>query len=207
MEMPTSQQINLYQPALRPARVPLSAATVARITLVFALGLVAISIYQHRQVEDLEDRLSALERLRDTTQSRILALSEVVAGRGRDAGLADAIQARREDLVRKQWVLNELTGVGKATVQGFSGLLEGLARQRVEGLWIDAVQVRDGGRDLALTGSARSAELVPVLLQRLGGEPAFARRAFRSLIVERPEAEPRRVDFALRTRPEPEDGP
>ena len=82
---------------------------------------------------------------------------------------------------------------------GMSVYLAGLARRRLDGLWLTGVQIAKGGAELQIKGSALDPELVPRLVQRLSAEAEFQGRKFRTLTIERPESDPKRVDFLLRT--------
>jgi Tfp pilus assembly protein PilN len=99
---------------------------------------------------------------------RIAALTDEV---GRAVKLADALGAG---------------GFGNAA--GMSGYLIGLARQRIEGLWLTRIDIREGGDAINLSGRSITAEQVPQYLQRLSAEQAFKGRTFGGLAVQKDDA-------------------
>lgn len=83
---------------------------------------------------------------------------------------------------------------------GFSSFFGGLARNTLDGLWLNNVGVAAGGAELRLEGQATAPELIPRLLQSLSAEPAFAGRSFREVLFERQEHDSGAVvEFQLRS--------
>ena len=115
------------------------------------------------------------------------------------ARLADEITrltraiGEREELVK---VLSDRLDISQ---NGLARFLEGLARQRVDGLWLTGVSVADGGRDIVIKGQALQPQLIPVLVQRLADEASFEGVKFRELRMHRPDGNAGRIEFELRT--------
>nr|WP_242467993.1 PilN domain-containing protein [Halorhodospira neutriphila] len=80
--------------------------------------------------------------------------------------------------------------------QGFSPILEGLARQRVARLWLTDFTV--GAERLRLHGRATHPRLVPRFLDALAREPAFSGTRFADFRMQRLDAEGH-VEFRIAT--------
>ena len=81
--------------------------------------------------------------------------------------------------------------------RGFSRHFAGLARQRIDGLWLTRVVVSDSR--IALAGATEAGELVPRYLSRLGDERAFAGTEFRRLELTRSDDGQGPVEFVVST--------
>ena len=68
---------------------------------------------------------------------------------------------------------------GVSAGDGFGQYLSGLARQRVEGVWLTKVAVHASSGDMVLEGRALSAERVPAYLGQLRRDTVFAGRSRR----------------------------
>ncbi len=194
-----SQQINLYQPMFRKQKQIFSATTIVEIAGVFVLGLLIIYGFARYQVSALEDQIAGLEAQRATAMSQLQSLStQQSAPRSRllASELADAEAAHQQK--QSQMQAFETRRIGNT--RGFSPHLSGLARQRVDGLWLTHVLIRDGGVELA--GATEAGELLPRYLARLGREQAFAGTEFASLELHRGLTEAEPIAFKVATAPE-----
>lgn len=176
-----TQQINLYQPLFRKPRVLLSAAAIAQMTALALLILLAVYGFglwrQHQQAVEIA-RLEA--RQQRTTQQ----LAELVALRlpaVPDPGAERQVQHLAQVYDRKQLLMTVLRDHIHGNTGGFGDYLEGLARQRVDDLWLTEVQIGAGGQRLSLSGLSLSPEQVPRLLARLREAPAFQGKVFQTL--------------------------
>ncbi len=192
------QQVNLYQPIFRRERRVFSAVTIAQAAALVVAGLALMYGYARAQLAQLETERARLEAQVAERAARVERLARQYPPRRRDEALARRVAALERELEAKRELAEGLEGGRFGNAQGLSPYLEALARRRVNGLWLRTVAVGDGGAALLLEGSALDARLVPRLVQALGREPAYAGRAFERLVIERPRAAPRRVDFRLR---------
>ncbi len=194
------QQIDLYHPTLRRRRAVFSARSMARGLGFACLGLMAIYAYPAWQVTRLEAHTEALETQREAALERLVQLEELVPRREPSRLLASEVERLAGEVARRGELLETFRQRIDGERAGFSEHLAGLARQRVEGLWLTDLAVRDSGSSLEIGGSALRPELVPILVQRLAGEPVFEGASFGHLILEREVEEGTRIDFRLRTR-------
>ncbi len=194
-----NQQINLYLPIFRGARQPLSAQT-----LLYALAGVAVVLmlyygYDSWSLGPLKKELASAQQQHSEALKQLEVLGQQAQANQKDAALEQEVARLSAERDAKQQVFNKLTGGGLGNTRGFSAQIEGLARRRVEGVWLTNIAISQGGASFALNGGTLAPELVPVLLQALGKEPVFKGVEFKTLLMERSEQEPGRVNFTLRT--------
>ncbi len=196
------QEINLLQDDLRPAADWLSGR---RAGLVLAVLAVLAVLYSALNFMDFLASRAALEQARAELARLDQALADArvkYPPQARDAHLAERVARLAQEVAHKRRVLDTLSGRTFGNTRGFAGHLAGLARQRLEGVWLTGVAIRRGGTEISLTGASLDPELVPRLLQRLSREQAFAGTEFRRFLMERSEELKGAVRFRLTTRGE-----
>lgn len=177
------QQINLYDPILRQPRPVFSAAASAQgLTLVF-LGLVLFQVYAQWRVSSLAANVEDLRNARTVAEKRYEALQARTPRKTPDPGLDGRIASLTGEVARATKLADALGAGGFGNASGMSGYLVGLARQRIEGLWLTSIDIREGGNAISLAGRSTSAEQVPQYLQKLSGEQAFKGRTFGGLAL------------------------
>lgn len=199
------QQINLYQAEFRKQRQLFTARNLALAIVLLGAGLLAYYGIALREVAGLSERLALQERQRDEALARLEQLRAALPARAKSVELEQEVERLRAELQARQQVASLLGDKVSGNVEGFVEHLSGLARQKPSSLWLTKVVIGKGGTDLLLTGSALQPEQVPRYLQRLSQEKVFMGAEFRRFEIARPEKEPNRVDFLVRTTPEPEE--
>jgi hypothetical protein len=176
-----TQYINLYAASLREKRTFPSASQVAlacllAIAAVFAWSRVAASRADElaRQVQALDVRLAA-------ERQRVAALGQALGARKTGTAAEAELGAEQARLARRREVLALLEGGAIGATGGFSDVLRGFARQSMQGLWLTGFDVAAGGAELAISGRATDAELVPKYIRRLNAEKVFQGRSFAAL--------------------------
>ncbi len=179
------QEVNLYQPLFQRAPALLSMGTSVIIVALLALALLGIHGYDLWQHGQRQAELAALES-RHQRAAELLAQATAA-----DPGSALAVEAEIEALRQlrsgKERLLTAMTSLKLGNARGFTEFLSGLARQRVDGLWLTGVRIDHGGERLTLKGQSLAPEGLPRLLARLGRESAFRGRTFRTLDADRHE--------------------
>ena len=82
----------------------------------------------------------------------------------------------------------------------FSSLLSGLARQDLEGIWLERIDFSEAGESIELVGRTLRAADVPTFLRRLREEPVFAGRKFRTFEIDRGTSDAPGLRFRVATR-------
>jgi len=75
--------------------------------------------------------------------------------------------------------------------------LDGLARYRHPGVWLQRIALLHGGHEVELVGTAIKPEQVPEYLQLLGDKEIFAGKVFNHLQLSRLDDSAEQVEFTL----------
>jgi len=157
---------------------------IAAAVAVFSCGHFAL---ESDRLASERELLGRLEAERGAVESRIVG-SRALRMEGSDgvdpAAEIEALRARRAARLR---ILRDIGNDGSASASPFSSLLDGLARQDIDEVWLERIELSEGGNTLTLHGRTLRAEDVPRFLRGLGNEPGFADRRFRTLEIERPD--------------------
>ena len=193
-----SQQVNLYQPILRAQPKVFSALTIMQFGGLLLLGLSLIYGYARWQDAKLSRDVIALQAQQDAMLKRIEDFNTRFPIKQKSPDLERQLTSLVADRSGKARALDVLSGGVYGNTKGFSGYLEGLARQHLEGVWLTGVTISDGGEHLGLTGSTVDAQRVPRYLQQLSAEQAYKGREFKTFQMQR-GAVPAHIDFTLNT--------
>lgn len=179
------QQVNLYQPIFRKQKKVFSALALAQAVVLVIVALAGIYAYSRWQLVALDNALASAQGQRTETQARLAEIQRTTPPRARDQRLVRAVEdlQAQNELKRRSLAMLE-ADLGTARV-GFVGQLEGLARQKVDGVWLTHLAFSDGGNGIGLAGNAVAPELVPRYLQRLSAEESFTGTQFRTFLLER----------------------
>ena len=184
------QQVNLLSDDLSPRQETLVASQFLVVWAGFAGLLVAASLWQGLSLWSLYDEKTAtaqeVQTLRSRNAEQRVASAEPVDLKSKVAELA-AAQAEQQQLLT-------LLRAEQETL-GFAAYLESLAAARVDGLWLDNIQIRHGERrHVRLSGLAQDPLHIPELLLNMSEEAPFAGQRFEQLELE---AEGDLVEFAI----------
>lgn len=201
-----TQQINLYQPILRRQRKVFSAGTIGVLLLGFMFLMALLWGVDRWQLQQLRENLVQTQAQERATTQQIVELSRTLSTRTEQPELRRTVEAKRREARLKRELLDRISGSELGETAGFSGALEGLGRQRLQGLWLTHIELTDGGREIRLHGNSQDAALVPRFIQQLSAEQSFRGRGFRQLRMERSERLRNTVEFKLATRVADEEG-
>jgi hypothetical protein len=115
----------------------------------------------------------------------------------RAAGLSDLEALSQEDLDArvtaltaaldsKTRALQELQAESSARNASFAARLEGLARQHVNGVWLDHLTLGWTSNALSISGTTLSPTLVPQYLRNLAVDPALRGAQIDEFVIEQP---------------------
>lgn len=191
------QQVNLLAPMYRKQRALFSARVSIGICLLVGVALALIYFATVWRNSMVARELAALQETRDTATRRVNDLAAQLQGNQADPALEAGIATLTAERDRKAQALAALSLREASGTEGFSPQFIGLARQRINGLWLTRIEV--SGAQLALTGVTVSEELLPRYLRQLGSETVFAGTAFQQAMLQR-TGEGDELRFELRTR-------
>lgn len=203
------QQVNLYQPILRRQKTVFSGVTMLQLLGLVSLIMLALFSFNRWQLGELRDERARLQAQEQELAAHVMDVSRNLQARPESRELRRQLETAQREAMLKQRLVDLMDTAPTTTHTGFSEAFAALARQRVEGLWLTAVELdRDSAtRNVTLRGLASRAELVPQLVQQLGQEPVFNGLRFRQMRVYRPEPDDgNALAFILSTRlPEEKD--
>ncbi|HEX6929658.1 MAG TPA: hypothetical protein VF267_10430 [Gammaproteobacteria bacterium] len=203
-----SQQVNLYQPILRREKKVFSASTMLQTLGALSLVMLAIFAVSRWQLEELQNERARLQAQERELVEKVTTVSRELDVRPESRELRRQVELARRELAMKQRLAALMQDRPVSESGGFADAFEGLARRRVNGLWLTGIELQQNEqqRNVVLRGRTARAELVPELVQQLGGEPAFQGLRFQHLRVYQPEAGPANtLAFELATRLPKED--
>lgn len=187
-----SQQINLFDPALRPRRSPLTAGTMVVAIALLLAGM--IGVYQFARKD-----LARAEALRDGADSKAVALrAQLASGASqsrRDSGkaLQDEIALVEARLKGWQGLRERLGGAGIGSTEGHAAFLEALAREHADGVWLTSVAIGGAGGGFTLQGRVLRPELLPGYIRLLSREQALRGRRIGDMKIIQSRQDPSRT--------------
>lgn len=195
-----SQQINLYQPIFRTTRKIFSAVTIAQTAGIFIVGLLLIYGISSWHVARLGNDIAGLDAQRQAAMAQLQSLSVQTVPAPRSRLVEDQLREAEIEVAQKERLLVAFQTRRFGETRGFSRHFTALARERLDGLWLTRVVIRDGG--IALAGAAEAGELVPRYLARIGRDSAFAGTEFPYLQLTRGDQRGAPVEFSVTTAAE-----
>ena len=194
------QQVNLYQPMFRKQKKIFSALTMLQSLAVVLVGFVLFYVYASWNVDNLRKEVANHSNMQQAALAKISSLNERYPIRKKSKLLETKIAGLEAELQAKQALLKVLSDTTLGNTTGFSEHFSGIARQRIQGMWLRGLQLSEGGTQVGIIGSALEPQLVPQFIRKLGKEQAFAGAEFRTFQMQRSKEDVARVDFILQSQ-------
>jgi hypothetical protein len=185
-----SQQINLFNPALRPKNELLTAGTMAKAALLFVVVLGAYGSHLNQQTSKLKQQRDELLKQAQTGQGTMVQVARQFPARQPSKALQDEIVATEDKLHEREKVFAVLKSGSIGKNGGFSGLMQAFARQNVNGLWLIGFSANGAGDQMRINGRALAPDMIPEYLGKLSAEQSLRGREFTGLQVTQPKQEP-----------------
>ncbi len=194
-----TQQVNLHQASLNWEDNALPASLVLQVVGAAVGVLVLVYLVTWFRASSVTGELDHQVTSMQELNLKLADYSERIGHRMEDGVLSSRVVALREQLEAKKRLLEALSNRSEGNSDGFSPHLAGLARRTVDGVWLRSIKISKGGQAITLVGSTLDAESVPVLLQELGNEVAFAGRDFQTFKLDQSNIREGAVDFVIAT--------
>jgi len=191
------QQINLYQPSFRQVRQFVSIGVMVSSVVLFLLLFAGYYGYISWQLQQQTARVQLIETRVAEQQQRVAEMEKQFPVRTKSALLEKQLAAFEQTRAGKQQILNMLNSGVVGNNDGFSAYLEGMARRRIDNLWLSNIVINGGGERMRIEGSTLKADLLPKYIQQLSMESAFSGREFAIFSMSRSGKGNKQIDFSL----------
>ena len=180
------QQINLYQPQYRPQSQLLPAGIMLRGTGILLLAMLLMyGLAQHR-LGNITQELEIMAHQETAAIDRLQNIGPLITSVTGETNWAEQLDDSLRLLAERQAVLELIQGSTFGETQGFSRHLRALARQDIDGIWLTHIVLSGLGDKTRLEGRAIRAELIPLYVQDLTAETAFAAQRFNRFQIDNP---------------------
>jgi hypothetical protein len=205
-----SQQINLFNPAFLKQRRIFSLLTMVQgmgLILIFAVLVYAFALYQVSGLNELS--VQSAERVK-LEQDRLLEYSAAYSPGQVNQQLKDELQQWGKKVEESDLLVERLRSGSVGNTSGFSEYLRAFSRQIVPDLWLTSFKVTGDAASIRLSGRVSNPALVPVYIQKLGGESIMQGKNFANLQMQSPKTDvkggaPHYLEFTLYSLPDSEE--
>jgi len=192
------QQINLYQPIFRKEKKVFSAQAMVEVTVIVLLLLIVVYGVGMWNTSRLESGVSSMETTIKQHLANLEKLKKEFPQKAKDKLLATRITQLQQAVTQKRKIIEALAGGGiHGNKTGFSRLLTGFARLHMTGVWLQQLDIGQGGAHLNIAGKAISPDIVPEYIQGLSKDPAFRGRRFEVFKLTGASKEDSSIRFVL----------
>ena len=198
--MSNFQQVNLYRDELRTRKLKYSALILVQLCIFLIVVFSVVSAFKFFQLQQQQKSFSANQSKQKIVMRELSKLQNELTKQVKDRTLIKKINQKSTELANKQKVLGILSQDEFGNTNGFVEHVSGLARQRMNGLWLTKIRIAAGGTDVALRGTTSKPTLLPKYLQRLSAEKIFVGTEFQSLLMSRQEKKKQWLDFSLQNK-------
>lgn len=180
------QQINLYRPEFRPETNTFQSAFMFQAAGVLGLMLILIYAFARQGVTGVDEEIDIVARQEAAAIERLENVRPLIASVTGEQSWSAQLEEATRTLAERQAVLALIQGTTLGDTRGFSRHLRALSRQDVDGIWITHLVLSALGDKTRIDGRAIRAELIPLYVQNLTDEPAFAQQRFHQFQIDNP---------------------
>jgi len=179
------QKINLYLPRFQPAKLSsevkvLCASTLVSLLALFSLSAIIFSVNNSIKSEIVEVR----EEKEDLDKALTRAISKIPNAVA-DSNLINRIAREKIVLIKKEQVRDYLyqDRIGKG--ENFTNLVDQLAKQSVQGIWLSKFEILNKGKDIQLFGYVKTPNEISKYIEMLGTQEAYRGRNFQQIKIKK----------------------
>lgn len=184
-----TQQINLYDPRLRPRRELATARNLGLGAVALLVLTTALALYLSGEAARTTAAHTALQAEVQAEQERVQALTKVNAERRVSPDLAAEMVNTKALLATREAVMEVLDSGRLGNVSGFSETMYGFARLASSDVWLTGFSLSAGGENIEIRGRMLDPAKLPAYVQRLSKEAVFHGRRFAALDMRSVEPE------------------
>lgn len=184
-----TQQINLYDPRLRPRRELATARNLGLGAAALLVLTTALALYLSSEAARTTAAHRALQSEVQAEQERVQMLTKANAERRVSPDLAAEMANTKALLATREEVMEVLDSGRLGNTSGFSETMYGFARLATSDVWLTGFSVSAGGENIEIRGRMLDPAKLPAYVQRLSKEPVFHGRRFAALDMRSVEPE------------------
>jgi Tfp pilus assembly protein PilN len=175
--------INLYLPRFQPPQLSQEILLLIRTCLITFFGLVCIStgllVFQVYS----SGHLAKLEQEQQKLSNELKTLISQFPNTSIDKNLQLNLEREKKLLAKQKRVVGFLRQDSISARSSFTPLVEQLSQQNVSGIWLSKIEILNQGKDIQLSGFAKTPEKVSRYITTLGSKNAYRGRAFKYINV------------------------
>lgn len=180
------QQINLYTAEFRPETNAFQSMFMFQAVGILVFSLLCISLYARHEVNGVDREIELVGQLEAAAIERLQSVGPLIASITGERTWAEQLEEATRTLGERQAVLNLIRSTSLGDTDGFSGQLEALARQDIDGIWLTRIVLAGRNRSTRIEGRTYRAELIPAYVQSLTDEAAFSDLRFHRFQIDSP---------------------
>tara|TARA_B110000438_G_C15744944_1_gene620265 strand:- start:104 stop:754 length:651 start_codon:yes stop_codon:yes gene_type:complete len=181
--LPVKHSINLYLPQFRPPQLSPEIMRLLKTCLMTLVGLtlVLVSLFSFQMYSS--GQVALLEQEQEKLSSELTILIAQFPNMSIDRNLQENIEREKKLLAKKKRVVSFLRQDSISARSSFTPLVEQLSQQNVSGIWLSKVEILNQGKDIQLSGFAKTPDKVSRYITTLGTKDAYKGRAFKQINV------------------------
>lgn len=175
--------INLYLPRFQPPQLSREIVLLIKVCLITFIGLVGISAGLLVFQTYFSGHLAELEKEQQILRRELKAHISQLPNMSIDKNLHANLEREKKLLAKKKRVVSFLRQDSISARSSFTPLVEQLSQQNVSGVWLSKIEITNQGKDIQLSGFAKTPEKVSRYITTLGSKNAYQGRAFEYINV------------------------
>jgi Tfp pilus assembly protein PilN len=181
--LPVKHSINLYLPRFRPPQLSPEILLLIKSCLITLIGLVAVAIALLAFQFYSTGQIAELERERKVLDLELATLIAKFPNTSINKNLQASLEREKKLLAKQKRVISFLRQDSISARSSFTPLIEQLSQQDVSGIWLSEIEILGQGKDIQLSGFAKTPEKVSRYITSLGSKDAYRGRSFRQINI------------------------
>jgi Tfp pilus assembly protein PilN len=181
--LPVKHSIKLYLPRFRPPQLSPEILLLIKSCLITLIGLVAVAIALLAFQFYSTGQIAVLERERKILDLELATLIAKFPNTSINKNLQASLEREKKLLAKQKRVISFLRQDSISARSSFTPLIEQLSQQDVSGIWLSEIEILGQGKDIQLSGFAKTPEKVSRYITSLGSKDAYRGRSFRQINI------------------------
>ena len=197
MAVDSLQQINLLPEQYIPKQVPLSTQQIIQYMVFLTFFFTLVLATQVWMLERAKKEEKKTTLVLETIEKHLQDFKQNNPKPKLDTKLEQELIMMRETLNTKKQMLSRVSGLTLEDKPGFYRYLSGLAMQKIDGLWLTKIHIKDDGNYINIHGNTLNPEGLPSYLKRLNKARAFSGKIFDTVELNRASTSTPEIGFTL----------